>query len=149
MRAHLRVGEQVGQHLGAFHLQQRDSGQRAAAPVLGPAPHQLHDLSRQRSVVEPLQGGQDVVGVAAPPASSTARVQAWRSLLDEVAARADEQLVRTHVLEFATKPARFSEVTDKGSPHQVDEVFALVARHPLLTPHPNSLLTGGATRLSA
>jgi len=63
-------------------------------------------------------GGEPVlvVGVVAPPATSTARAQAWRSLVNGVARRANEQPLRTLVLEFATRPARLRDATATGSP---------------------------------
>src|SRR6266516_1682882 len=74
-----------------------------------------------------------IVGVATSRHSSSARIQAWRSLLQELACRADEPALRARVLALQTGPAGSRNGYDRQSTGQVDEVFALVARHPLMT----------------
>jgi Replication-relaxation len=74
-----------------------------------------------------------IVGVATSRHSSGARIQAWRSLLQELARRADEPPLRARVLALQTGLAGSRNGYDRQSTGQVDEVFALVARHPLMT----------------
>ena len=53
----LWVGQQIGQRAGVLDLEQR-----AAAPVLCPAPDQGRDLWRQGTPGEPVEGGHDLIG---------------------------------------------------------------------------------------
>ncbi|MDQ6669662.1 MAG: replication-relaxation family protein [Chloroflexota bacterium] len=73
-----------------------------------------------------------VVGVAAGGVDSNARVAAWHALLQQVARRAGEQPPRARVV---VCPAGLvsSEGKDRQSGSQAEQVFGLVARHPLLT----------------
>jgi hypothetical protein len=97
----------------------------------------LHDLRRTAA-------GDDedrtvlIIGVATSASVSTARAQAWRSLLRDLAARADDPPLRARVLvmpKCATDGAHQAR-----RPTQLDDVFALVARHPLLTRHQAGVL---------
>jgi Replication-relaxation len=88
-----------------------------------------------------------IVGVATPSRSFGARQQAWRSLLNHVARRAGARPLRARVVVCDTVPASDQ---DRGgqSVSQVDEVFGLVARHPLLTRQQLATLLGtSATRI--
>ena len=87
-----------------------------------------------------------VVGVATRPSLSAARVQAWRSLLHKLARRSDEQPLHACVFECPTLLARLVDARDKRAAGQVDEVFALVARHPLLTRQQLAALMSTSTR---
>ncbi|MDQ6669716.1 MAG: replication-relaxation family protein [Chloroflexota bacterium] len=73
-----------------------------------------------------------VVGVATSPRSSNARVQAWQSLLQEVARRADDRPLRARVFDLDCSRANRRGM-GRCPPGQIDEVFALIGRHPLLT----------------
>src|SRR5712691_10354018 len=93
-----------------------------------------------------------IVGVATPQRSSSARAEAWQSLLEEVARRADDRPLRACVLDLDGSLANRRD-RDRCPPGQVDEVFALIARHPLLTRHQLASLlhtsTGRIARLEA
>ena len=86
-----------------------------------------------------------IVGIATSLRSSDARVQAWRSLLRQVADRADERPLRARVLTLENSPVSCPDDT-RRPPEQVDEVFALLARHPLLTRQQLASLLGTSTR---
>jgi hypothetical protein len=73
-----------------------------------------------------------IVGIATPPRSSSGRVEAWQSLLQGVARRADDRTLRARVLALDGSLTNRRE-KDRCPPGQVAEVFALIARHPLLT----------------
>jgi hypothetical protein len=94
-----------------------------------------------------------IVGVATSPRSSSARAQAWRSLLDETARRADEPPLRARVLARQSWLTGGPNDDDRRSAGQLDEVFALIARHPLLTREQLASLlqtsTGRIARLEA
>jgi hypothetical protein len=87
-----------------------------------------------------------IIGVAIQPSRSSARVQAWRALLHEVAHRAHEQPLRARVLECPRLLPRCREARDKRSAVQADEVFSLVARHPLMTRYQVAALLRTSTR---
>jgi hypothetical protein len=74
-----------------------------------------------------------VVGVATSRYSSSARIQAWRSLLQDVARRADEPSLRAHLLTCGTGLGAVGKADERHLTGQLDALFALVARHPLLT----------------
>ncbi len=74
-----------------------------------------------------------LVGIASAARTSTTRAQAWQSLLLEVTRSADERPLRARVLTLADSPATGRDDDGRRSRVQVDLVFALVARHPLLT----------------
>jgi len=128
-----------------LQTRQADDGQPLRVlllPDLGTAPLSSHRpmlqalIELRRTALTNMDVGDEpvvVVGVATPPSSSTARVRAWRSLLHEVARRTDEQPLRARVFECATLLARLRDARDRRLPGEVDEVFALVARQPLLT----------------
>jgi len=89
-----------------------------------------------------------IVGVATPPRSSSARTEAWQSLLEEVARRADELPLRARVLDLGSLLTNRRD-RDRCSPGQSDEVFAMIARHPLLTRQQlASLLHTSAVRIA-
>jgi hypothetical protein len=72
------------------------------------------------------------VGVMTPPSVSGARVHAWRALLEDVARRRGEQPLRASVLALAN-PSAGRDERDERPGAQVDQLLALIARHPLLT----------------
>jgi Replication-relaxation len=118
-------------------------------PDLGTAPlssyrPMLHALLESRRTgltgVHPEAAPVLVVGVATR--SSKARVQAWRALLRELARRAEDQALRARVFECPTLLGNLRHTQDTKSAAQVDEAFALVARHPLLTRPQLALLLG-------
>jgi hypothetical protein len=80
--------------------------------------------------------GQDdallVVGVAAGSVDSGARVAAWHVLLQQVAMRSGAQPLRARVLVWAEMPANARDRRQRSGSH-AEQMFALVARHPLLT----------------
>ena len=63
----------------------------------------------------------------ATPRDASARAEAWRSLLEHVARRAGDRPLRARVL------ARETGRAGANSRGHAEELFALVARHPLLT----------------
>jgi len=73
-----------------------------------------------------------IVGIAIPPRSSSERMEAWQSLLREVARRADDRPLRASVLNLDGSLTNRRD-NDRCPPDQGAEVFALIARHPLLT----------------
>jgi hypothetical protein len=81
-----------------------------------------------------------VVGVAGAAASS-ARLSAWHSLLEQVARRVGEQPLRAQVLEWPERLVSF-ENTKLHFGDSIDQVFGLVARHPLLTRQQLAILLG-------
>jgi Replication-relaxation len=94
-----------------------------------------------------------IVGVASARHSSSGRIQAWWSLLQELARRFDEPPLRARVLALQTWLTSSRNQDDRRSTGQVDEVFALVARHPLMTRQQLASLlrtsTGRIARLEA
>jgi hypothetical protein len=72
------------------------------------------------------------VGVAAGAAETTARVAAWHVLLQQVARRSGEEPLRARVFSW---PQGLADGGDRGQRFgsHAEQVFALVARHPLLT----------------
>jgi len=89
-----------------------------------------------------------IIGNATPSRFSGARVQAWRSLLQDLARRADDRPLRARVLDCEAGLASTGD-DDRRSPGHVDELFALVARHPLLTQQQlASLLRTSAGRIA-
>jgi len=123
---------------------QTDDGQPLRVlllPDLGTAPltsyrPTLQALIEMRRTTHIKEGDEPVliVGVATSPRSSSARAEAWRSLLQQVARRADGRPLRARVLISDTGLAS-SGGDDRRQVGQVDEVFALIARHPLVTRH--------------
>jgi len=73
-----------------------------------------------------------VVGVATAARSSGVRSEAWRSWLNQIARRAGARPLRADVLVCGGGLVS-ARCEDRRSPSQADEVFALIARHPLLT----------------
>ncbi len=142
---------------------QTDSGQPLRLlllPDVGTAPLSSYRLTlqalnelRRTALIKEEHEPVLIVGVATSPRSSTARVQAWRSLLQEVARRADDRPLCAHVLAPETWLANSCNEDDPSSPGQVDEVFAIVARHPLITRQQLASLlrtsTGRIARLEA
>jgi hypothetical protein len=78
-----------------------------------------------------------VVGVATPRDRGS-RAEAWRSLLQQIAHKAGDRPLRARVLTLQTRVTR----NNQRLVRQVDEIFALVARHPLLTRHQLAGLLG-------
>jgi hypothetical protein len=124
-------------------------------PDLGTAPLSSHRpmlqalLELRRAALTSGDEANDpvlVVGVAIARSDSTARVQAWRSLLHEVARRTDEQPLRARVLECPRLLPRCRDARGKRSAGQADEVFSLVARHPLMTRYQVAALLRTSTR---
>jgi Replication-relaxation len=72
-----------------------------------------------------------VVGVAISARNANARVEAWHSLLRDVEGRTGEQLTARVVGLSSTDPAR----DHARATSQADEIFAMIARHPLMTIH--------------
>ena len=89
---------------------------------------------------EPLQ----VIGVATPRDSS-ARADAWRSLLEQVARRAGDRPLCARMLARASRTRAARRGEDRHLAGQADEAFALVARHPLLTRRQLASLVGTST----
>src|SRR5207245_822601 len=83
-----------------------------------------------------------LVGIATPRDSS-ARARAWRSLLEHVARRAGDRPIRARVL------ARETGRAGTNSRGQAEVVFALVARHPLLTRQQLASLVGTSVARAA
>jgi Replication-relaxation len=96
-------------------------------PVLR-ALNELTHISDANAKGEPLL----VVGVAAAAAESSARVAAWQALLQQVARRSGEEPLRARVFAW---PQGLADGRDRSQRlgTYVEQVFALVARHPLLT----------------
>jgi Replication-relaxation len=129
-------------------------------PDVGTAPvasyrSMLRGLVDLRRTVVPTKEDEPVliVGVATSPRSSSARAQAWRSLLDETARRADEPPLRARVLARQTWLTGGRNDDDRRSAGQLEAVFALLARHPLMTREQLASLlqtsTGRVARLEA
>jgi hypothetical protein len=71
-----------------------------------------------------------IVGVVTAPRLETARIEAWQSLLQDVASRTDDCPVRARIVGRGT----WSNIrVHDRRPTRSDEVFAAVARLPLLT----------------
>jgi hypothetical protein len=85
-----------------------------------------------------------IVGVATSPRLETARVQKWHSFLRDVALRAAERPLPAQVVACTTR-LRPDRDTGRIRRHQLDEVLALLARHPLLTPRQVASLVGTST----
>jgi hypothetical protein len=82
-----------------------------------------------------------LVVAAVDPSGSGARVEAWRLLLQQVARRAGERDLHAQLLPCST--GLFGHRGEGGRlAGQADEVFALVARHPLLTRQQLATLLG-------
>ena len=73
-----------------------------------------------------------VVGVAAAAAESGARVAAWHALLQQVARRSGEEPLPARVFAWPQGLADGRDRSQRLGSH-AEQVFALVARHPLLT----------------
>ena len=70
-----------------------------------------------------------VVGVAISRRNANARAEAWHSLLRDVEGRTGEHLTVRVVGLSSTDPAR----DHARATSQADEIFAMIARHPLMT----------------
>ena len=110
-----------------------------------PALQALIDM-RRTVLIEEADEPVLIVGVATSPCSSTGRAQAWQSLLQEVARRADDRPLRARVFARETWLASNRNEDDQRLPGQVDEVFAMVARHPLMTRQQLATLLRTSTR---
>jgi hypothetical protein len=84
-----------------------------------------------------------IVGVATPSGSS-ARAAAWRSCLQQVARRAGDRPPRARVL-VCEKGLVGGRDRERRLGGQAEEVFALLARHPLLTREQLATLLGTST----
>ena len=146
-----RVRLPAGAVLQSRRSTERQSLRLLLLPDIGTAPlssyrpalQALVELRRtalDSEVDEPLL----VVGVATAPPVEAARVRSWRALLQNVAARADDHPLRALVLGSA--PEVKTRKDDIRRPNQVDEIFAMVACHPLLTRRQLASLLRTSTR---
>ena len=76
-----------------------------------------------------------IIGVAVSPALAQGRVQAWHRLLADIASRNGEAPPPARVLTFDAGTSRLRATREHPAAGQIDELFALLARHPLLTRH--------------
>jgi hypothetical protein len=89
-----------------------------------------------------------LVVAVADPSGSGARTEAWRSVLGQVARRTGERPLRTRLLTGASKWTT-SQRVDRQLAVQGEQLFALVARHPMLTRQQlAALLNTSAARIS-
>lgn len=95
---------------------------------------------RQSSGADPSEEPLLIVGVAAV-AGAGARVAAWHSLLQQVARRAGDQPLRTRVVACPTGLLSSGD-NDHRFSGQPEQVFGLIARHPLLTLRQLAMLLG-------
>ncbi|MDQ6670319.1 MAG: replication-relaxation family protein [Chloroflexota bacterium] len=82
-----------------------------------------------------------VVGIGVAAAESSGRLEAWHALLEQVARRAGEEPPRAQVFVW---PQRVTDSPGRSQRpgSQADQVFALIARHPLLTHQQLATLLG-------
>ena len=102
----------------------------------------LRGLMELRQAEDPPECEEPCLIVAAPnPAGSGVRVEAWRLLLQQTAQRAGERPLQAQVLPCGAGLIGLPGAGGRQA-GQADEVFALVARHPLLTRQQLATLLG-------